>query len=167
MPSDDNSKPKDPKPSKIPFLMRTQAMGSTGWEGYTVGFTLVACIAAGAGAGYFLDAHFKTSYWLPILFLIGVVAGFREMWVVLQRVQGQEEQRRRNKSAATPLAPTPTSTPVDAVEAPTRKRIFDVPPPPFEEAEAGAASKAVRKEEGVDDIMKRLMDEAKDDEPKA
>ncbi|RYF46190.1 MAG: AtpZ/AtpI family protein, partial [Cytophagaceae bacterium] len=94
MPSDDNPKPQGSKPSRVPFLMRTQAMGSSGWEAYTIGFTLVGCIVAGAGAGYLLDSYFKTSYWLPILFLVGVVGGFREMWVVLKRVQSQEEQRR-------------------------------------------------------------------------
>ncbi len=169
MPSDDNPKSKDPKPAKSPFLMRTQAMGSGGWEGYTVGFTLVGCIVAGAGAGYFLDSYFKTSYWLPILFLVGVVAGFREMMVVVKRVQEQEERRRREKRAATPMASTPSSTSVEPDLPPSRKRIFQVPPPPFEDA--SQEPKAERNEESVDDIMKRLLadadDELKDNEPRA
>lgn len=160
MPSDDNSKSKDPKVSRLPFLMRTQAMGSGGWEGYTVGFTLVGCIIAGAGAGYLLDSHFKTSYWLPILFFVGVIAGFREMWIVLQRVQSQEDQKRRDKAASTPLAPTPSSG--DETELPPeRKRIFEVPPPPFETSRE--VPKAERSDESVDDIMKRLLAEADDD----
>ncbi len=108
MPQPDKPKSSGSKPSKVPFLMRTQAMGSGGWEGYTVGFTLVGCIVAGAGAGFLLDSHFKTSYWLPILFLVGVGGGFREMWIVIKRVQSQEDQKRREKVAATTLAPTPT-----------------------------------------------------------
>ena len=162
MPSEDNPKERDPKPSKIPFLMRTQAMGSGGWEGYTVGFTLVGCIVAGAGAGYLLDSHFKTSYWLPILFLVGVIGGFREMWIVLQRVQKQEDQRRKDKAAATPLAPTP-STSVESEAPPTRKRIFEVPPPPLGESDA-APPKAARGTESTEDILKRLLDEADDEE---
>ena len=143
--------------------MRTQAMGSGGWEGYTVGFTLVGCIVACAGLGFWLDSHFKTSYWLPILFMVGVVAGFREMWVVIKRVQAQEEQRRRDKAAATRMAPTPSS--VNETELPPdRKRIFEVPPPPFESSIE--VPKAERNEESVDDILKRLLAEA-DDELKA
>ncbi len=168
MPSDDNPKPKPAKPSKIPFLMRTQAMGSSGWEAYTIGFTLVGCIVAGAGAGYFLDSHFKTSYWLPILFLVGVVAGFREMMVVLKRVQAQQDAQRREKRAATVAAPTPTS--IETELPAQRQRIFQVPPPPFETGDKVIETK--RGEESVDDIMKRLLDEADDDlkdnsEPKA
>ncbi len=150
-----------PKPSKVPFLMRTQAMGSSGWEAYTVGFTLVGCILGGAGLGWLLDSHFKTNYWLPILFLVGVVGGFREMWVVLKRVQAQDEQKRREKIASIPLAPTPTRRPdVEPQSAPERKRIFQVPPPPTEES--SAAPQVARNEESVDDIMKRLLAEADD-----
>lgn len=153
-----------PKPSKVPFIMRTQAMGSSGWEAYTVGFTLVGCILGGAGLGWLLDSHFKTSYWLPILFLVGVVGGFREMWVVLKRVQAQDEQKRREKIASIPLAPTPLRRDeADETELPPeRKRIFQVPPPPTEESRE--APPVERSEESVDDIMKRLLDEGDLDE---
>ncbi|RYX86666.1 AtpZ/AtpI family protein [bacterium] len=163
MPSDDNSKPQGAKPSRVPFLMRTQAMGSSGWEAYTIGFTLVGCIIAGAGAGYLLDSHFKTSYWLPILFLVGVVGGFREMLLVLKRVQQQEDKKRRDKAASTPMAPTPSSE--DETELPpTRKRIFEVPPPPFETStDKVEVPKAERNEESVDDILKRLLADADSD----
>ena len=120
MPQPDKPKSSGSKPSKVPFLMRTQAMGSGGWEGYTVGFTLVGCIVAGAGAGFLLDSHFKTSYWLPILFLVGVGGGFREMWIVIKRVQSQEDQKRREKVAATTLAPTPTRV-EDSTELPPER----------------------------------------------
>ncbi len=160
MPSDDNSEKRDPKPSKLPFLVRTQAMGSSGWEAYTVGFTLVGCIAAGAGAGFLLDSHFKTSYWLPLLFLVGVGAGFREMWVVLQRVQKGEEQRRKEKIASTPLAPAPSSLEEQA-PLPKRERIFQVPPPPFEES--GAPPKSAQSGESTEEILKRLLEEGDGD----
>lgn len=160
MPQPDKPKPGGSKPSKVPFLMRTQAMGSSGWEGYTVGFTLVGCIVAGAGAGYLLDSHFKTSYWLPVLFLVGVVGGFREMLAVLKRISAQQDQQRREKMAATTLAPTPARV-EDPTELPAeRKRVFQVPPPPFEETPG--ASQSARSED-ADDILKRLLDEGDDD----
>lgn len=138
-------------------------MGSGGWEGYTVGFTLVGCIVAGAGLGYMLDSYFKTSYWLPILFLVGVVAGFREMLVIIKRIQAQEDQRRRDKAASTPLAPTPSLR--NETELPAeRKRIFEVPPPPFETSTtASQAPKGERNEESEYDILKRLLAQADDD----
>lgn len=159
----DKPQPDKPKTSKVPFIMRTQAMGSSGWEAYTIGFTLVGCILGGAGLGWLLDSHFKTSFWLPILFLAGVGAGFREMWVVLKRVQAQEEQKRREKVAATLLAPTPRRDQAIETELPPeRQRIFQVPPPPLDEF-SSTAPQVERKEESVDDIMKRLLAEADDD----
>lgn len=160
MPQPDKPKSSDSKPSKVPFLMRTQAMGSGGWEGYTVGFTLVGCIVAGAGAGFLLDSHFKTSYWLPILFLVGVVGGFREMWIVIKRVQSQEDQKRREKAASTIMAP-PIVSPMQTELPPERQRIFQVPPPSFEETPD--APQSTRNEESADDILKRLLDEGDDD----
>ena len=165
MPQPDKPKPSGSKPSKVLFLMRTQAMGSSGWEGYTVGFTLVGCIVAGAGAGYLLDSHFKTSYWLPILFLVGVVGGFREMWIVIKRVQSQEDEKRREKAAATTLAPTPTRVEDSTELPPGRTRIFQVPPPSFDETPG--APQSAPKEESADDILKRLLDEGDEEEPRA
>ena len=163
MPSDDNPKPQGSKPSRVPFLMKTQAMGAGGWEGTTIGFTLVGCIAGCTGLGYLLDSYFKTSFWLPILFLVGVVAGFREMWIVVKRLQAKEDQKRRDKAAATPMAPTP-SFGNETELPPERKRIFEVPPPPFETlTETSQVPKAERNEESVDDILKRLLVEADND----
>lgn len=132
-------------------------MGSGGWEGYTVGFTLVGCIVAGAGAGYLLDSHFKTSYWLPLLFLIGVAGGFREMWIVIQRVQKQEEQKRREKREATPLATPPVQGEAQADNLPERKRAFQVPPPPFENQGAAVSNAAP---ESSEELLKRLLAES-------
>ena len=132
-------------------------MGSGGWEGYTVGFTLVGCIVAGAGAGYLLDAHFKTSYWLPILFLVGVAGGFREMWIVIQRVQKQEDQKRREKREATPLATPPTQQEAQSENLTERKRVFQVPPPSFEAESAAPSSNAP---ESSEELLKRLLAES-------
>jgi len=157
MPQRDKIPPSGSKPSKVPFFMRTQAMGSGGWEGYTVGFTLVGCIVAGAGAGYLLDSHFKTSYWLPILFLVGVAGGFREMWIVIKRVEAQENQKRREKREATPLAPPPVQQEAQEQPSPERKRVFQVPPPPLE---AGSAARPNEAPESSEELLKRLLAES-------
>jgi len=166
MPQRDKIPPSGPKPSKIPFVMRTSAMGSSGWEGYTVGFTLVGCVLGGAGAGYLLDSHFKTGYWLPILFLVGVIGGFREVWIIIKRVEAQENQKRRDKTASTPLATPPVQQGASGEPLPERKRIFQVPPPPFE---PGSAPDGKRTGESSEDILKRLLaesDEQSDDADK-
>ena len=156
------------EPSKAPkrfnpFMARTRAMGSSGasgWESYTIGFTLVGCIVAGAGLGYFLDQHFGTSYWLPILFLVGVVAGFREMMVVLKRVneeQTAQRLKRANEKAAREVTVKPTDNPTPAqVEA--RKRMFEVPPPPFEQAaQTVAQSSAPDEQVGVENVLEQML----------
>ena len=132
-------------------------MGSGGWEGYTVGFTLVGCIVAGAGAGYLLDSHFKTSYWLPILFLVGVAGGFREMWIVIKRVEAGENQKRREKREATPLATPPAQQEAQAEPSPERSRVFQVPPPPFENRSAAGPNDAP---ESSEELLKRLLAES-------
>ncbi len=120
-------------------MARTRAMsssGASGWESYTIGFTLVGCIVAGAGLGYLLDNHFGTSYWLPILFLVGVVAGFREMMLVLKRVneqQTEERARRETERREREVTVKPTDDPTPS-QMEARKRMFEVPPPPFEQA---------------------------------
>ncbi len=148
------------------FLGRTKAMssnGSSGWEATTIGFTLVGCIAAGAGLGYFLDNHFKTSYWTPILFLVGVGAGFREMFLVLGRISKEQEQKKREKAEQVRLAPLPNLSQNAAIksESQARERIFKVPPPP-QAGEKIVASEEMESE-SVEDLLQRLMNEDKDE----
>ena len=107
--------------------------GPSGLEATTIGFTLVGFIVAGAGAGWLLDKWLGTSYWLPILFLVGTFGGFREMLLVLKRVnqaQAAEKLRKQNERQQREVTPTDNPTPgqLDA-----RKRMFEVPPPPFAE----------------------------------
>lgn len=152
--------PKKTAPPRLPgFSGRIRAMsssGSSGWEATTIGFTLVGCIGACSGLGYWLDSHFKTNYWLPILFLVGVAAGFREMFVVVQRLNKQQEQRKLEEREKVRMAPTPTQPDQPtAEEPPTRDRIFKVPPPPL------AGEKPVKAEsdepESVDQLIERLL----------
>ena len=158
-------RPDDPKKPKRfnPFMARTRAMssgGAQGWESYTIGFTLVGCIVAGAGAGYFLDQHFGTSYWLPILFLVGVVGGFREMMVVLKRVneeQTAQRLKRQSERAAREVTVKPTTDPTpDQIKA--RQRMFAVPPPPFEKAAEAVTKKAAPREQvSVENVLEEML----------
>ena len=134
--------------------------GSSGWESYTIGFTLVGCIVAGAGLGYFLDKHFGTSYWLPILFLVGVVAGFREMMLVLKRVNEQQAEQRAKRDAERAMREVtvkPTDDPTPGQLA-ARKRMFEVPPPPFEKAAQNVAEQTAPDEKvEVENVLEQLL----------
>lgn len=79
------------------FGRRTRAMASSGWEAYTVGFVLVACILACSALGWWLDNYLGTSYWLPILFLVGVAAGFRELLLTVSRLNALEKKRKESR----------------------------------------------------------------------
>jgi F0F1-type ATP synthase assembly protein I len=67
----------------------------------TVGLTLVLSIVIGFGMGLGLDHVFHTRFdnnspvgWFTIVFtLLGIVAGFREMFRTVIRLSGDEDQR--------------------------------------------------------------------------
>ncbi len=154
-----------PKPKRFnPLLARARAMssgGSSGYEAYTIGFTLVGCIIAGAGAGWFLDNHFGTSFWLPILFLVGVAAGFREMMVVLKRInqaQAADKLKKEQSRRAREVTVKPTDNPT-AGQVAARKRMFEVPPPPFEKAAETVAQDAATADEkiGVENVLEQML----------
>lgn len=153
-----------PKPKRFnPFMARTRAMnssGTTGLEATSIGFTLVGFTLAGAGAGWLLDKWLGTSYWLPILFLVGVFGGFREMLVTLGRVneaQAAEKLRKANERASRAVTVKPTDAPTpDQLAA--RKRMFEVPPPPFEEAAQKVTERAAPEEKvGVENVLEQML----------
>jgi len=170
----DNSSKDSKKPSYRPLTGRMTAMGSNGWEAYTVGFTLVGCIVAGAGLGYFLDNHFKTSFWLPVLFLLGVIGGFREMFVTIKRVEA-EQKRKRAEKEANRVSYTPKPIQESEVVEPKveRERIFKVPPPPIygETPKSESETDSKQDEESVEELIQRLLknetDEPDESDPKS
>lgn len=100
-----------PEPS-IPLKLlgaRTRAMGSSNWEAYTVGTTLVASVLTGAGAGWWLDAHFKTTFWLPLLALVGVIVGFADLFRTVGRLsresQDKDDSGKRSRGVHTTAPP--------------------------------------------------------------
>jgi ATP synthase protein I len=57
----------------------------------TVGISLVLCSMMGFGAGYWVDKKLHSSPWGTIIgFLIGVVAGFVEMFNILRKVNDDD-----------------------------------------------------------------------------
>jgi len=57
-----------------------------GAEAYSAPLILVSSAAAGFFGGTWLDGHFHTAVWMPLLTIGGVVAGFVEMIRTLLRV---------------------------------------------------------------------------------
>lgn len=156
--------PKKSTPPRLPILFnRNRAIsssGSSGWEATTIGFTLVGCIGACAGLGYWLDSHFKTSYWTPILFFVGVIAGFREMFAVVGRINKEQERKKSEEREKVKLAPPPSQVEETSV-APERERIFKVPPPPVA-GEKPAEPSTQGEPESVDELIARLLEDEPD-----
>ncbi len=156
------------KPGLIPFfgVSRTRMMGSRGLGAASIGWTLAGCILVGFGAGAWLDKRLGTTYWTPILFLVGVVAGFREMFRTLAQVNKapRESLSRGSQLSSTPsprasspaagsnLKPEPGA--VEASQAP-RQRLFAVPPPPFMQQPSVGAGQ--QRELNSQEIKRRLL----------
>ena len=55
----------------------------------TIGITLSACVFIGFGIGYYLDTKVvngKTTPWMMLIFLLlGVVAGFKNLYLLAKR----------------------------------------------------------------------------------
>ncbi|MEO6908031.1 MAG: AtpZ/AtpI family protein [Abditibacteriaceae bacterium] len=101
-----------------------------------IGFVMAGCIGMGYFAGNWLDGRLGTQYWTPILVVVGVVAGARQMWITVSRIrksftdgsfdklngsefrksEAQDVQQRNRAANADPSHRKP--------------RFFNVPPPP-------------------------------------
>ena len=132
-------------------LERIKGGGVNGAQASSIGLTLVGCIIAGAGAGWWLDKHFGTQYWTPVLFLVGVVAGFRQMMLTIRDTNAFEarrkaelkSERQANASSASAGSASAGSASaslqsegfknaeeVEAQSERVRPRVFQVPAPP-------------------------------------
>lgn len=59
----------------------------------SIGFAVAISIFLGYAAGFFLDKYFGTKPWLTIIFLLfGIVAGFKNIYVIMKRVQKMSEE---------------------------------------------------------------------------
>ncbi|SET09229.1 AtpZ/AtpI family protein [[Clostridium] polysaccharolyticum] len=58
-----------------------------------VGITFLTPIGLCVIAGYYLDKHFKTSCWFIILFFLGVLAAFRNVYVMTKSFYEKDLKR--------------------------------------------------------------------------
>ena len=62
----------------------------------TIGMVLVVSTGIGGGAGWLLDRRFGTApVWTLMLGLLGIVAGFIEMFRIVAQINREEENDRR------------------------------------------------------------------------
>ena len=55
------------------------------------GITMLVPVAMMFAVGFFLDRFFDTSYWTILLFFIGALAGFRNIYVLARRIYGEKK----------------------------------------------------------------------------
>lgn len=154
--------PDEPKgrPGWVSSRMTRLTMGGPkAAQASVIGFVLVGPIIGGFLLGWWLDQKFGTQYWVPILGLLGVVGGFREMFATLKKMTPDKFVRTLppGRDEVTQKAPPR----VEATEDLPRQRLFSVPPPPFMEGGANPPKSAPK---STDEILKALLDEADEDE---
>ena len=127
-------------------LERVKGGGVNGAQASSIGLTLAGCIIVSVLAGLWLDKRFSTQYWTPILFLVGVAAGFRQMLCTVRDTNAYEARRRKTERAkqaerATDNASSETNISTESGRGtdatPQRTRVFQVPSPPFASFESG------------------------------
>lgn len=182
-PGDDEPTPDERKRSgtslRFPTGMsRTQQMGNRGLAAASIGWTLAGCIILGFVAGSWLDRRFGTQFWTPILLLVGVAAGFRELFRTVSQLDAANKADKAARARAAALLPTPvvaasgtvrsTSSTPQVLEAPAkRERLFVVPPPPFmeqpvEPAPSLSAEEVKRRLSDVGDDASETVEEKRD-----
>jgi len=135
--------PEHRKPSSLEAnRARLRRQGMSGLEASSLGFVLVGCIGFGYALGAGLDGHFQTTHWTPIMVLVGVAAGFREMFRTVSRLShksvtdtdrtGSSDNFSGGDSVVDTAQSEQSGEPATIVEDVERRRprIFEVPPPP-------------------------------------
>ena len=54
------------------------------------GINMIVPIAMCSGVGYYLDVWLDTKYWFVILFFIGAIAGFRNIYILAKKVSSEK-----------------------------------------------------------------------------
>ena len=79
--------------------MNPRGEGRSGWRTLgmlsTAGLTLAFSIAIGGAAGYWLDQRLGTNWIILVGFVLGVVAGFRELFRIVRRVIAEQDEADR------------------------------------------------------------------------
>lgn len=142
---------------------RLRGGGFSGMQAGTIGSVLVGCIALGFFFGQWLDTRAHTTYWMPVMTLLGIAAGFRHMFVTIKQVTEYTKAQKAESDAARRLAASQKATVSQSMgivsDAPAlkledaasqaeatrvRPRIFSVPPPPQSSFTSGAPARGAR-----------------------
>jgi ATP synthase protein I len=68
---------------------------SGGYRASSIGMTLVFCIFIGGFFGYLLDDYFNTGYLFKIIgLLLGIIAGFRNVYTMGKKFQEQNPDQK-------------------------------------------------------------------------
>ncbi len=60
---------------------------SGGYRASAIGLSLVLAIVIGGGLGYMLSEYTGKSYWFYIGLIMGIIAGFRNLYIMGQKYQ--------------------------------------------------------------------------------
>ena len=171
---------KKPAPNRIREYgsRRSQLLQSS-----AVGISLVGYILGGVAIGYLLDSHFRTSFWTPLLLIVGAVGGFRDMIQTLNKVSRQQKQHkaeREESQASLPAVVQPTRSRAgnEVIESEKQEsdrakpRIFAVPPPPqpsfdqrSEKSSGAPRSQDAGEPESPTDLIEKLMSDDQTSSP--
>lgn len=165
-------------------VTRVNGLNAKGLAASSIGIVLAASIGLGYLAGSWLDNKFGTTYWTPVMLLLGVGAGFREFFHIIQSlnkeaardVAEKRKKREQESGAGTTRPKGMTVMPEQDREYKSQEpaRSFRIPAPPlasFDTDKVGdKPSTAVTQEapEDVDDIStltERLLKENDDKTP--
>jgi len=151
-------------------LIRITQGGPKGAQASIIGFVLVGPIIGGFLIGNWLDGRMQTQFWTPLLGLLGVFSGFREMFVTLKRLQPKPGEKSPPPGRGEPLntveplknQPLPRgATKAEEIEDTPRQRLFSVPPPPFMEQSGRENQAQPTSDEVRDRLLGKDEDEAK------
>lgn len=128
-----------------------------------IGFVMAGCIGVGYFAGNWLDGRLGTQYWTPILVIVGVVAGARQMWITVSRIRKSfsssgfdklnvSEFRKNEAQDAQKLNRAAHADPSHR-----KPRFFNVPPPP--EAQGENALVAETEKADTENVDKTFEDQ--------
>ena len=150
--------------------------GGGAMQASTIGFVLAGSVVAGFVAGSWLDARFKTGFWMPLLTVLGIFGGFYQMLLMLKQIDAaakiEDAQSKKNRAvknakvARTPRAQhsSQSSTPPEITTP--KPRIFAVPPPPTASYEQDKTNETVapqdaslRDDENEKTLTERLLDD--------
>ena len=60
---------------------------SGGYRASAIGLSLVLAIVIGGGLGYMLSEYTGKSYWFYVGLIMGIIAGFRNLYIMGQKYQ--------------------------------------------------------------------------------